>query len=153
DTAARSMDAEDDRVAIAAVNLARVLFESARGVELVDRIAALALDRDRPGPVRASAVRAMQTLDAATIAPLLQALAGDPDPEVAAFAQGRGPAPEAAQAQREMLETGPTPDDPVLVRQAIAQSGAALSLPALHQLIERIHEREAGASGVGRAEW
>ena len=39
------------------------------------------------------------------------------------------------------------------LRQAIAQASEALSLPLLHQLVERIRDREAGESTAARAEW
>ena len=115
----------DPEVATAAVGVARAFVRGAQGVDAVDRLSALALDRERPAGVRAAAVDALKELEPSTVAPLLERLADDPALQYA---------------------------EPAAMRARIAASAKA-PLPTLLHLIEEIRERERAAPRAERPYW
>lgn len=156
DPSLRAIDDPDPRVAQAAVRVARIFLRGPRGAAVVDRLTEVALNRTRPEPIRLAAIGALSALDSSTLQPLRDALKDDPSDEVRALAQRTRPlAVEPGDHEsylRQAVERR-LPDDPVALRRAIAQAPGALSLPLLHQLVERIREREAGEATAVRAEW
>jgi hypothetical protein len=142
---------------VAAAGVARVHLRGAHGASAVDRLATVLLDRARPEEVRLAALRALRELDAATIAPIMTSLAGDPSATIrteAAPKTGRAArgAVDPVAAIARAAEAG-LPDDPVALRQALSRSGEAVSLALLLRIVERVREREASESAAGREEW
>jgi HEAT repeat protein len=86
DVALKAINDANVNVAIAAIGVTRGFVKGARGVDVIDRLMALSLDRGIPDAVRGAAVRALDVLDAKTVAPLRDALRNDPEPAVAALA-------------------------------------------------------------------
>jgi len=152
DPALRSILDTDPQVAIGAIAVARLFLRSERAAAAVDRLTAATLDRRQPERVRVAALRALRDLDAATVAPLLQALADDPSDAIrmaaaarpARRASDRDPLDALARAADDRL-----PDDPAALRQAIVEAGGKAPLPHLLKIVERIRERE-GSQSAGR---
>ena len=67
-------------VAMAALSTAKAFLRTPTGVEALDRVIAVALERRRPVAVRVAAIQALRELPAATVKPVLTALRADPDP-------------------------------------------------------------------------
>ena len=131
----------------------QTFLRSSRGVEALDRLTSLALDRTKSRVLRLAAIRALRDLGPATIGPLLQTLGTDPDQAIA-LAAGLGP--EAAVDPVHLLKEaaeGALPDTPGPVRLALTESADHVPLAVLMQLIERVRFREGAESGPIRAEW
>jgi hypothetical protein len=148
---------EDAVVAVAAAAVARGYLHGPHGDEALDCLTHTALDRSRTGAVRAAAVDALRQLDAATIAPLVDALRADGDAAVrtaAAAASGRTRAstqhPAAILAAAARGELPPQAD---LLRSAVVQAGAGAPLPALLAIVEAVLARERREPAPARAEW
>ena len=156
DAALRAIDDSDAGVAQAAVRVARIFLRGPRGAAVVDRLTEVALNRTRSEPIRLAAIGALSALESSTLQPLREALSDDVSQDIRDLAQRTRPlAVEPGDFEgylRQAVERR-LPDDPVALRHAIAQASEALSLPLLHQLVERIREREAGESTAVRAEW
>lgn len=156
DVALQSIDDKDATVAIAAVELARLFLSSKRGVAAVDRLAAAALDRQRGLPLRVAAIRALTDLEASSVGPLFDTLRNDPAAEIAALAnvsRDREPHPDPDGVLDAALE-GTLPEDPSLLRPALARAAPDLPLAQLHRLIERLRAQEEDAEPPARrAEW
>jgi hypothetical protein len=157
DAALQSIDDADTEVVAAAIGAASVFLRAPRGVNVLDRLTALALDRRRPRTVRLAAVHALDALGSSTLGPLFKALDDDPDEEVRAAAATRGSKRAAAkQSPADWLTNAiehTLPDEPARLRHALSQEGGRLSLLALHRLIQRIREREGAEPASGRPEW
>lgn len=156
DVALEGIVSDDPTVAAAAAGVARALLETRKGVEALDRLTTVALDRQRPTAVRLAAIRVLTDLNPATVQPVLAELSRDPDEAVASAASGPG---EESTSQtnplallRQAAESGETPD-PADVRRAVARWGATVPLTLLQQLIERARERESAAEGGERDGW
>ena len=150
DTALKAADDAAPAVAVAAIAVARRQLTDARGLTVVDRLTAIAFDRARPAAVRVAAVRALSDLPRATLEPLYAALMSDPEPEMAAFVDSAVTAASSEIAP----DSNRTPSiDPAALRQRLAASPKALPLPALHNLVEQIREREAIEPAATRAAW
>jgi HEAT repeat protein len=145
----------DPGVAVAAIAVVRLFVRSARAATAVDRLTAVTLERRRPEPVRLAALRALQDLDAATIAPLLKSLSTDPSDALraaaAAPADGRHTAHDPLGLLARAASEG-LPDDPDSIRQAIAQAGHLAPLPHLLRIAERVRDREGSPSARRRGE-
>jgi hypothetical protein len=144
-------------IGAAASGVARVHLRGARGAVAVDRLATVLLDRTRAESLLLAALRALQELDRATIAPILATLAGDPSAAIraeASLTDERKPHDEVDPA---VLLTraadGALPDDPVALRHALGRAGAGLSLVRLLRIVERVREREGAEAARGRDEW
>jgi HEAT repeat protein len=139
----------DPKVATAAIAVARLFVRGARGAAAVDRLTAVTLDRRQHDAVRVAALQALRDLDAATIAPVLAALADDPNGAVRAAATARAtsrradgdPLETLARAANETL-----PEEPDTLRRAITRAGGSAPLPQLLKIVERVREREGSAS-------
>ena len=131
--ALQAIDDADADVAVVAIDVARRFLRATRGVDVVDRLTAVAVDRERPDAVRVAALRALGDLEPATIAPLLKSLAGDP-----AVAMSAQPS---------------VPDEARAIRRTVASRGADVTLTELLRIVEQVRDQEAAAPGDRRAEW
>jgi HEAT repeat protein len=140
----------------AAVAVAREFLRGRQSVAAVDRLTAVALDRTRPEPVRLAALRALRTLDRATIAPLLASLAGDPQAPVRAEASAPRPH-ERLQEDPAAIVTRAAddrlPDDAARLKRALGHAGNRIALPLLLKIVERVRDKEAAEPASRRAEW
>jgi len=153
DVALKAINDANVNVAIAAIGVTRGFVKGARGVDVIDRLMALSLDRGIPDAVRGAAVRALDVLDAKTVAPLRDALRNDPEPAVAALAtSGESFEGDASAWLRDVAE-GQLPDDASRVREAVRTAGESLPLPLLQRLLEGVREREQAETGPRRTEW
>jgi uncharacterized protein YunC (DUF1805 family) len=157
DTALRLTRDPQTTVAAAAVSLARVFIRHEKGTVAVDRLTAAALDDTLPAEIRAAAVRALEELEPATIAPLLKSLSSDASDLVRAEAASirntrpaPAPGPDAALARA--ADEG-LPDDAEALRQILVMGGDAAPLPVLLRLVERVRERESTEPVRSRAPW
>ena len=144
-------------VGAAAAGVARLHLRGARGARAVDRLATVLLDRTRHETVRLAALRALQELEPATIAPIVVSLADDPSAAVRAEASVKDPRAAAGAADFATLLTraadGLLPDDPGALRQALSREGADMPLPQLLRIVERVREREGAEPARLRDEW
>ncbi|HUR35223.1 MAG TPA: hypothetical protein VM032_15575 [Vicinamibacterales bacterium] len=147
------LDHPDPALGTAAVGVLQTFLSSARGVEALDRLTAIALDRTRTRQLRLATIRALRALGPATIGPLLQALGSDPDQSIA-LAAGLGPeaAGDPVYLLKEAVEAA-LPDSPAALRLALTESADHVPLPILQQLVERVRFREGAEAGPARAEW
>jgi len=157
DTALRAVDHADAAVAGAAIGAARVFIRGPRSASVVDRMAAVATDRDRPESIRLAALRALTDLDRSTVAPLLASLASDSSAAIRGAVAlhavkrrraGDDPLDEVTRAAEQDL-----PDDPRVLHDAVVRAGDAAALPLLLRVVERIRERELSEAPARRVEW
>ena len=143
-------------VAVAAVGVVRTFLAGSHDLRAVDALTA-PCDRARADAVREHALRALGDLDTATLNPVLDALLTDPSARLRAAARGAAspPSPDGSTAGDTWLtlEAADIPDDPTRVRRTLSRDASQIGLPRLHQLIERIREREQKATGAKRHEW
>jgi len=144
-------------VGAAAAGVARLHLRGARGARAVDRLATVLLDRTRHETVRLAALRALQELEPATIAPIVAALVDDPSAAIRAEASVKDSRATGGAADLATLLTraadGILPDDPGALRRALSREGADLSLPRLLRIVERVREREGAEPARLRDEW
>jgi HEAT repeat protein len=144
-------------IAAAAIRVARQHLRGAHGAAAVDRLAEVLLDRSRDETVRLAALRALRDLDRATIAPILASLTDDPNPTIRAdVSPARRGAPRvdgnpAAAIMR--AADGTLGDDPAALRSALQRSESSVTPTMLHQVIERVREREASEPTDVRDQW
>lgn len=153
----RAIDDSDPLVASTAVAAARVYLRGPHGAEALDQLTRAALDRSRDAAVRAAAVRAVSTLQTSTIAPFLKALQDDPDAAVRKLAQSAASGVSADRPEPattlEAAAAGHLPDDPDMLRLAIASAGARTALADLLRVIEAVRDREAQETSGRREKW
>lgn len=154
--ALRSADL-DPAVGAAAAGVVRAHLRGARGAVAVDQLATLLLDRTRHETVRLAALRALRELEPATIAPILRALADDPNSTIRTEAglsdvgAPRGSDDPVAVVMN--AAAGALPDDPATLRHAVNLSEGAVSLPALLEVVDRVREREGSEPAGAREQW
>jgi hypothetical protein len=157
DAAVRGSGDKDAAVASAAIGVVRAFVRSARSAIAVDRLTAVALDQRRPDAVRVAAVRALNELDRATVAPVMKALHADRSEAVkqAAAAGRSAAAPRRKDPSATLSEAveGSLPDDPAALRQMISDAAEAAPLPALLAVLERVRDREAREPRSRRSPW
>ncbi len=148
---------EEPAIGTAAAGVARAHLRGARGAEAVDRLAAVLLDRTRHETVRLAALRALRELEPATIAPILAALAGDPNTAIRTEAGlSDRAAPRSAEDPATIVARaadGSLPDDPAALRHALNLSGATAPLTALQKVVDRVREREGSEPAAARDAW
>ena len=157
-TALLAITETDTGVATAAIRVARTFLNAPKGVGVLDRLTAVAVDPLRPAAVRIEAIRALGALDPATVKPLLALLGRDPDPAVAVVATGAGArAKNTRQVDpNELLQDAARsglPDDASLVRRALVGAGGEAPLTTLHQIVERARIREGAETRQARVAW
>ena len=144
----------DSSIVVAALGTARALLERPRGVEALDRVVEIALDRRRPVTVRIAAIQALAALPEATVEPVLTALKSDPDPEIGNVLQPARRRAAVNTIQRlEAAAGGTLPAGASVLKSAVARSANDVPLATLHQVIERIRIHEGSESGDRRVEW
>ena len=144
----------DPSIVVAALGTARALLETPRGVEALDRVIDMALDRRRPVPIRIAAIQALAALPETTVEPVITALKSDPDPEVRNVLQPvRRRAAVNTMQRLEAAAAGTLPAGADVLKSAVARSANDVPLATLHQVIERIRIHEGSQSGERRAEW
>jgi HEAT repeat protein len=156
DAALGAIDDPDATVALAGIAVARRYVRGRSGTAAVDRLTCVAVDQQRAESVRVSALRALGDLDRRTVAPLLKALAADPNAAVRAEAAARAGRRRVQSQpgdilQRAAEEAGPA--DPDTLHSAIVRGGGEAELIALLKIVERARERERRAKGAERAKW
>jgi HEAT repeat protein len=153
DAAAAALDEADHAVATAAVGVLHRLLQSPRGVGALDRLTAVALDGRRTRALRLAALRALSGLATATVRPLFDTLARDPD-EAIARAAGLGPggAADPVAILRDASD-GLLADTPAPLRVALSEAASRVPDDVLKGLVERVRFREGVESGGVRAEW
>jgi hypothetical protein len=143
----------DASVVVAALNTAKAFLHAPRGVEALDRVIEIALDRRRPIGVRVAAIQSLRELPERTLKPLLAALKTDPDPEIMNVLQPARHRAALNTARRlEAAAEGTLPDNAEVLKSALARSAADVPLSTLHQIIERIRVHE-GSAAERRASW
>jgi hypothetical protein len=157
DPALAALTDEAGVVAAAAAGVARVHLRGPHGARAIDQLATVLLDRARHEPVRLAALRALRELPAATIAPILAALAGDPNAAIRTEA-GLSPrsAPQAAEdpaAEVARAAGGALPDDPAALRHALNLAGGTVPLASLQKVVDRVREREGAEPAAARDQW
>jgi HEAT repeat protein len=154
-------DADLD-VAGAGVAVIRTFVIGRHSVAAVDGLAAIGLNRSASETIRLEAIDALGDLDPATLQPLWQALAGDPNPHIRARTpqgkqgQSRGsPRPSSLSGLEQLVAIAGQglPDDPELLCRLLTTDGAAVSPSELHRIIERVREKEGTAAPARRAWW
>ena len=144
----------DASIAVAAIGVLRTFLNDPESPEALDRMTALALDRQRAPSVRVAAIRALLDLDASTVKPILQAISNDPNPEVAGAVRDPRATPTVSPARllREAA-AGSLGDDPDALRRALGDAAGTMTPSNLHQIIERVRMREAAEPQSDRAAW
>jgi HEAT repeat protein len=154
---ARLRESEVDALeGAAAIAVAGAFLRGKQSAAAVDRLAAVALDGARHQALRLAALRALRTLDRATIAPILASLATDPNEAVRAEAGATtlppvtedNPVATIARAAEEAL-----PDEPASLRRALGQAGDTVAVSLLLRIVERVREREAAETASRREQW
>jgi hypothetical protein len=140
---------------VAAVEFVRLFLRGKQSAAAVDRLTALALAGSAPAPLRVAALRALRTLDAATIAPVLASLANDPDDVLRAEASADA-APSREDDPTETVARAANvslPDEPAALQRAVGLARASAPLPLLLRIVERVREREGAEPAARRQEW
>ncbi len=157
ETGSTLVNDQDVTVAIAAVALLRPELTGPRGVDLVDRLTAVALDHGKAEGLREAAIRALADLEPRTIAPLLTALSSDANALVRSTAarikSGDRREPESSATVIAAGAQGTLPDDPEVLRKAILASGETASLADLRRLVDVVREREVSCAVSIRPAW
>lgn len=147
----------DAPVASAAAAAASGYLHGPHGAEALDHLTRTALDRSRHGSVRVAALRAVGELDAATIAPLLEALQDDTDADVRAASIAMGSRAASGSGDPDAVlaaaATGQLPNDAAELRDAVVAAGAGAALLDLLRLIEAVRAQEEAEPPAGRAAW
>jgi HEAT repeat protein len=147
------LDDDQPVLVVAAIGVLQTFLPADRGVEVLDRLTATAIDAHRPRVVRLAAIRALRDVGPGTIEPLLKALGSDSDKAVA-MAAGLGPASSADPVfQLKEAAEGTLPESAGGLRVALTEAHDHVPLPVLHQLIERVRIKEGSEAGPRRAEW
>jgi HEAT repeat protein len=157
DAAVKLVGDNDAGVAAAAIAALRPGLGGQHGVELIDRIAAVATDSSRPEQVREAALHVLGDLRSRTIAPLLTALERDPSHGIRTLAKrlraGDGPEAENPAAVVTRAAAGTLPDNPETLRRAVVEGAAAVPVTELRQLVDVLREQETANGETNRAVW
>ncbi len=156
DAVLRALDDSNSTVAAAAAGAARAFLRGAHGAAAVDRLTAVALDRQREEAARMAAIGALSTLEPSTVAPLFRALVLDPNTTIAALASHPEGAATTPEGTAEWLATaleGGLSVNPETLRRSVSTAGNSVPLAVLHTLIERLGERERVEQPQQRSAW
>lgn len=153
--AAAAVDDPDEEVALAAVEVMRrfLRWSDARVANVVfERLTAVVLDSTRQAPVRTAALEALSDLPGESVRAIVEQLENDPLPDMGALAVHPA-AVERPQTLAQIAATNRCPD-PLDLRAAIADQGAAVPLNALGKLLDIIRGRESAETATPRrTEW
>ncbi len=156
DAVLHALDDPNSIVAAAAAGAARAFLRGPHGAAAVDRLTALALDRQREEATRVAAIRALSDLEPSTVAPLFRALVLDPNTAIAALASHPDDTAAKSEGTAAWLATaieGGLSVNPETLRRSVSSAGNSVSLALLHTLIERLGERERVERPQQRAAW
>ncbi len=155
DAALACLEGNDAAVRDAAAALLRRLLESTRGAAVLDRLAAIAVDRQRSDGVRLAALDALRQVPGPALGLISSRLRDDPSAAVRAMVAGhvgRDVVPPAESLQK--AAGGALPDRADAVRQWLEAAGADTPLATLHGLVQRVRNRERDTGDpVRRREW
>jgi HEAT repeat protein len=142
-------------LAVPAAAVLRGLLDSPRGNDVLDRLAAIAVDAEGAEHARLAALSALQALPPRVAAPIWERLRTDTSAAVRAAVGQTGPAAEIDPLSAlEAASGGALPDDPEPLRRWLASAGSGVSLPVLHRLVEAVRAREAATRDpAGRVGW
>lgn len=144
----------DSSVVVAALHTARAFIRTSRGVETLDRVTEIALDRRRPAAVRIAAIHALTELPEATVKPVLTALRADPDAEITnALQPARRRAAVNTVQRLEDAARGQLPGDAAVLKSAISRSAADVPEATVHQVISHVRVREGSEPAERRTGW
>jgi hypothetical protein len=155
DPAFALLEHEDKALALAAAAVLRRALDSPRGNQVLDGLAARALDTEAPERARLAALEALQGLSPKMVAPMWRKLKNDPSAAVRAAVAGTGPLPEIDPGSGlQAASTGEWPDDPETLRRWLGADIGQVPLTVLHKLVEGLRTREAGtADPAERIAW
>ena len=155
DAALGCLGADEAAVRDGAAALLRRLLESTRGAAVLDRLAAIAVDKTRPDRVRVAALDALRQVPGPELGLIASRLRDDPSPAVRAMVAGHeGRAVMPPLESLEQAAAGTLPDHPDALRQWLEAAGADAPLPTLHGLVQRVRDRERETTDGGRRrEW
>ncbi len=155
DAALGCLDAEEAAVRTGAAALLRRLLESTRGAAVLDRLAAIAVDRERPDRVRLAALDALRQVPGPELGLISSRLRDDPSPAVRATVAGHAGGAVVPPAESlEHAAAGTLPEHPDALRQWLDAAGADAPLPTLHGLVQRVRDRERETTdALRRREW
>jgi HEAT repeat protein len=155
DAALGCLEEEDAAVRAAAAALLRPLLDSTRGPDVLDRLAAVAVDAAKPDRARLAALDALREVKGQAVTFIWARLRDDPSPAVRAMVVGHGDRGAVPPAESlEEAAAGSLPDHPDAIRQWLDAAGADTPLPTLHRLVLRVRDREREtADAVRRREW
>jgi hypothetical protein len=154
DVAARALASPVPQVRVGAIAVAKGLLDEAGGPALLDRVAALAVDRAEPAEVRLAATSMLAALPGDAAQPVLQQLASDPDPAIRLAAAPRSAGGDEPGAEIRDAASGQLPADAGRLLDALARDGASVPLPTLHRLVATVREREGRERrDRGRRDW
>jgi hypothetical protein len=155
DAAFRCLEEDDAAVRAAAAALLRQLLESTRGADVLDRLAATAVDRSKADGARLAALDALRQVGGPAVELIWARLGDDPSLAVRAMVVGHGG--HGAMPPAESLEqaaSGALPDHADALRQWLEAAGADTPLSTLHALVQRLRARERETSDARRRrEW
>lgn len=141
----------DVNVATAAIGVARTFLRGPHGTDALDRLTAIALDTRRDERIRRASIHALGELSPATLKPLWKKLKGDRGVGLPSES-GRHSDRPGSDDLKEAAD-GVLPEHPGALRDALVVANEHVPLAALHRLVERVREREAGERPNRRAEW
>jgi HEAT repeat protein len=147
------LTASDSAVRLAAAKASRGLLALPQGTTVLDRLTAIALDRNEPGDLRAATLEALAQLPSRTVKPVLDRLKDDPSPVVRAALRREGAAVEEPLAELEEASDGWLPRDPRAVMQIVSRTANEAPLSTLHRLVERVGSKESEGRRSRRREW
>jgi len=153
---ARQAIAEGGDVGVAAAGVLRTLLSSPQesvAAGAFDTLVAVALDRKNEHRLRLAAFEALQDMPDDVRRRVAAALRADPDGrlrEVAQMADG-----DAARAEAIWSDAiaGRLPDEPHVLREALATRGATVPLNTLRKMIDAVREQETHATPAERERW
>ena len=148
-----AMASEDAAVRVAAIRAARGLLSLPQGTRVLDRLTALVLNQERPGPERAVALDALGALPARTMRPLLDKLRDDPSREVRDVVAQAGLPVDDPVAELEEAADGWLARDPDAVVHLVSRAAADAPLSTLHRLIEKVRSKESEGRPARRRDW
>jgi hypothetical protein len=144
----------DPTIAIAALHVARAFLRTSHGLQVLDQVTSVALDRERPAAVRIAAIQALSDLSADTVKPILQTLKTDEDPEIVnALAPPRRRAAINTTERLENAAKGVLPADAAALRSALARSAAEVPVSTLLQIVEQVRVHEGSEPAARRSDW
>jgi len=147
---------DSGEVGIAATSALRALLDSPHGptaTDALDVLVATALDPQLERRLRLAAFHTLRDMPEGVRAPVADALAADPDPQLKSLARELPRDVEAGEMVWQDALDGRLPDDPAALREAAQTRAPSGALSALQRMIDALRAREASAARSRRAGW